>query len=62
MKGGNTEVLNEIREILKELVEGQNELLSVVIEMREEQKKLLDEMRINNAGIISIPFRSEIIN
>ncbi len=62
MKGGNTEVLNEIREILKELVEGQNELLSVVIEIREEQKKLLDEMRINNAGIISIPFRSEIIN
>ena len=62
MKGGNTEVLNEIREILKELAEGQNELLSVVIEMREEQKKLLDEIRINNAGIISIPFRSEIIN
>jgi hypothetical protein len=50
MKGGNTEVLNEIREILKELVEGQNELLSVVIEMREEQKKLLDEMRINNGN------------
>lgn len=62
MKGGNTEILNEIRELLKELVQGQNELLSAVIEMQEDQKKLLDEMRINNAGIITIPIRSEIIN
>lgn len=62
MKGGNTEILNEIRELLKELVQGHNELLSAVIEMQEDQKKLLDEMRINNAGIITIPIRSEIIN
>ncbi len=40
MKGSNTAALNEIREMLKEIAEGQNEILSAVMELREEQKRL----------------------
>ncbi len=62
MKGSNTAALNEIREMLKEIAEGQNEILSAVMELREEQKRLFEEIRISNSGIISIPVRSELIN
>jgi hypothetical protein len=55
-------ILNEIREVLKVLADGQEQLLSSVKELREEQKKLYNEIRLNNMVISSFPVRNEIIN
>jgi hypothetical protein len=55
-------ILNEILEVLKVLADGQEQLLSSVKELREEQKKLYNEIRLNNMVISSFPVRNEIIN
>lgn len=55
-------ILNEIREVLKVLADGQAQLLNSVKELREEQKKLYNEIKLNNMVISNFPVRNEIIN
>ncbi len=62
MDGEYSAILNEIHEVLKSLADGQAQLLETIRELREEQKKLYNEIRTYNSAINNIPIRTEIIN
>lgn len=56
------ESLVEIREMLKLLVQDSKKMLESLNEIREEQKKLQEEIKIQNIVLNSLPIRTEIIN
>jgi hypothetical protein len=55
-------ILGEIREMLKLVADRQEKLMKSVEYLMEEQKKLHEEIKLNNFVLNSISVRSEIIN
>lgn len=55
-------VLLEIHEMLKVLISEQEKLVKSVSELKNEQKKLQDEVKVKNFVLNNINTRSEIIN
>jgi len=55
-------ILKEIREMLKVLVDGQERLLKSMNDLREEQKRLYDEVKSNNLVLNNISLRGEVLN
>lgn len=54
--------INELKEMIKVLI-GENErLASNISELKEEQKKLQEEIKIQNIVLNSLPIRNEILN
>lgn len=62
MKQDTHEVLLEIREMLKVLVNEQQQLMKDIKDLKEEQRKLKEEVRLSNFVLNNISFKSEIIN
>jgi uncharacterized protein YlxW (UPF0749 family) len=58
----NKELLIEVKGMLKAVIDGQAQLLKEVRELREEQKKLHEEIRASNFILNQINVRSEILN
>ncbi|GAE89148.1 hypothetical protein [Acetivibrio straminisolvens] len=54
--------INEIREMLKVLIEENEKLTNTINELKEEQKKLQEEIKIHNIVLNSLPIRHEILN
>ncbi len=62
MKKDNMESFDEIKAMLKILIDDNKKLLESLREIKEEQKKLHEEIRIQNIVLNSLPIRTEIIN
>ena len=62
MEKDGRESLVEIRDMLKLLVQDSKKMLESLNEIREEQKKLQEEIKIQNIVLNSLPIRTEIIN
>lgn len=62
MPDEHSSVLVEIREILKAVINGQDELVREIRELKEVQRKLHEEIRLNNYVLNNISTRSEILN
>lgn len=61
MKNDN-QLLVEIRDLLRVLTEDQQKLVRDIRELKSENKKLRDEIRMSNFVLNNIAARSEIIN
>ena len=57
-----TTILTEIRTMLKEISDKQDRLLNDIRELKEEQKKLHNEIKLSNFVLNNIAIRSEILN
>ncbi|MCX7843026.1 MAG: hypothetical protein N2489_08130 [Clostridia bacterium] len=55
-------VLLEIREMLKMISDKQDKLLEEVCQIKADQKKLLEEVKISNLVLNNFTLRTEIIN
>lgn len=62
MKKENLEPFDEIRAMLKILIDDNKKIMESLREIKEEQKKLHEEIRIQNIVLNSLPIRTEIIN
>lgn len=58
----NNELLIEIRDLLKVMTEDQQKLVNDVRELRSENKKLREEIRLSNIVLNNIAARNEILN
>ncbi len=58
----DSEVLAEIRDLLKIMAEDQQKLVKDIRELKNENKKLRDEIRLSNFVLNNIAARNEIIN
>lgn len=58
----NEALLIEIRDMLKMLVDGQKKLEKDIMDLKEEQKKLKEEVRLSNFVLNNINTRTEIVN
>ncbi|MCX8130173.1 MAG: hypothetical protein N3I35_08745 [Clostridia bacterium] len=54
--------LIEIYEMLKMLVDGQKQLIESINEIKAEQKKMHEEIKLNNFVLNNITMRNEILN
>ncbi|RXE60068.1 hypothetical protein [Acetivibrio mesophilus] len=54
--------INDIREMIKVLIEENERLVNTINELKEEQKKLQEEIKIQNIVLNSLPIRNEILN
>ncbi|HHV28709.1 MAG TPA: hypothetical protein GXX73_03740 [Clostridium sp.] len=54
--------INDIREMIKVLIEENERLANTINELKEEQKKLQEEIKIQNIVLNSLPIRNEILN
>ena len=61
MKNDNA-LLIEIRDLLKIMAEDQQKLVKDIRELKNENKKLRDEIRLSNFVLNNITARNEIIN
>ena len=61
MKNDNA-LLVEIRDLLKIMAEDQQKLVKDIRELKNENKKLRDEIRLSNFVLNNITARNEIIN
>lgn len=62
MKQQEKTILNELKKMIQILIE-ENEKLSVAVsELKEEQKKMQEEIKIQNIVLNSLPARTEILN
>ena len=61
MKNDNA-LLVEIRDLLKIMTEDQQKLVKDIRELKNENKKLRDEIRLSNFVLNNIAARNEIIN
>lgn len=62
MKYENEALLVEILDLLKTVSEEQQRIAGDIRELREEHKKLRDEVRLSNLVLNNITARNEIIN
>ena len=62
MNENNIGVLKEIREILKGLSDEQKNLVEEIRVLKVEQKKIHDDIKLNNFVLNNINFRNEIVN
>ncbi len=58
----NETLLVEIRDLLKTLVESQKQLGNDISNLREEYKKLKEEIRLSNSVLNGLNARNEIVN
>jgi hypothetical protein len=58
----NNTILVEIRDLLRVISEEQQQLLSDINDLREEQQKLHEEIKTSNYVLGNIALRSEIVN
>lgn len=62
MKKENAESYVEIKEMLKLVLEDNKRIIEHLNELKEEQKRIQEEIRIQNIVLNSLPIRTEIIN
>jgi hypothetical protein len=62
MSEANNKTLVEIHEMLKMLVDGQKQLIESINELKAEQKKMHEEIKLNNFVLNNITLRNEILN
>lgn len=62
MKKESTEPYGEIKEMLKLVLDDNKRIIECLNELKEEQKKIQEEIRIQNIVLNSLPIRTEIIN
>ncbi len=62
MKKGNIESYSDIEDMLKLVLDNSKKILECLSELKEEQKKLQEEIKIQNIVLNSLPIRTEIIN
>ncbi|RCX12965.1 hypothetical protein DFR58_11922 [Anaerobacterium chartisolvens] len=62
MSGKADETLNEIRDMLKILMDGQKQILEGINEIKSDQKKIQDEIKLSNFVLNSITLRNEMVN
>lgn len=62
MDDSMTMMYDDLKQTLKVIMDNQKMILEEMAEIREEQKKLLDEIKISNFALGAIAFRNEIIN
>lgn len=62
MKKENTDSYVEIKEMLKLVLEDNKRIIEHLNELKEEQKRIQEEIRIQNIVLNSLPIRTEIIN
>ena len=62
MRQEDRQAINEIRDMIKVLIEENERLANTINELKEEQKKLQEEIKIHNIVLNSLPFRHEILN
>lgn len=62
MNEESQKLLAEIRDMLKVIADGQEKLMKSVNELREEHRKLQEEIRISNFVLNNIALRGEILN
>ena len=55
-------MLLEIHEMLKVISDKQDQLMENVKELREGQKRLQEEIKLNNLVLNTLPLRNEIVN
>lgn len=55
-------MLCDIKETLRVIMDNQKMILEEMAQIKSEQKRLLDEIRMNNFALSSIVFGNEIIN
>lgn len=62
MEDSTYSLLQEVRDTLKVLEERQKSLLKGINELKDNQRKLEEEVRLSNFVLNSFSFRSEFIN
>ena len=62
MSGTNAKTLAEIHEMLKIVIDSQKQIIESVNEIRTEQKKIYEEIRLSNFVLNNITMRNEILN
>lgn len=62
MEDGTHSVLQELRDMLKILGERQESLIKDINELKDNQRKLEEEVRLSNFVLNNFSFRSELIN
>ncbi|MDQ2085019.1 hypothetical protein RBH29_01020 [Herbivorax sp. ANBcel31] len=62
MKQQEKIMLDELKEMIKVLIEENDKLKVTVGELKEEQKKMQEEIKIQNIVLNSLPARTEILN
>jgi hypothetical protein len=56
------EDISELRDMIRVLINENEKLTNIVNELKEEQKKLQEEIKIQNIVLNSLPARNEILN
>ena len=62
MSETNGKTLEEIHEMLKIVIDSQKQIIESVNEIRTEQKKIYEEIRLSNFVLNNITMRNEILN
>lgn len=62
MKQQEMIILDELKKMMKILIEENEKLNTTVSELKEEQKKMQEEIKIQNIVLNSLPARTEILN
>lgn len=62
MKQQEKTTLNELKKMIQILIEENEKLNVAVSELKEEQKKMQEEIKIQNIVLNSLPARTEILN
>ncbi|AUG58111.1 hypothetical protein [Acetivibrio saccincola] len=62
MKQQEKTTLNELKKMIQILIEENEKLNVAVSELKEEQKKIQEEIKIQNIVLNSLPVRTEILN
>ncbi|TYQ12947.1 UNVERIFIED_CONTAM: hypothetical protein Cloal_3988 [Acetivibrio alkalicellulosi] len=62
MKQEEKLILHELKEMIKVLVDENEKLAVTVNELKEEQKKIQEEIKLQNIVLNSLPLRVEILN
>ena len=62
MNEQDNKILLEIRSMLKIMMEEQKQMLENILELKSEQKKIQEEVKLNNFVLNNINLRNEILN
>ena len=62
MKKESADSYGEIKEMLKLVLDDNKRIIEYLNELKEEQKRIQEEIRIQNIVLNSLPIRTEIIN
>jgi hypothetical protein len=62
MRENDNGLLNEIRDLLKVLTDEQRNIIEEIRVLKAEQKKIQEDIKLNNFVLNNINFRNEIVN